>query len=446
MKTSKLSSACQFTAVLLALIVVATDADPAQAQRGRRGDSLLDLARDRDLREELKLTDEQADSIEKIRSESRSTAFEKYREFGGRIEAAKDDAEKAKIEAERREYFDGQRKIAEAALAKVISAEQLRGLRLSQLKRRGVRGVGAEWGAVELKLTDEQKTKLQATISGHDQQRQSLDEARRELFRNRDLSREERDKKSKALQDQGEALGKQRDQAILGVLSETQKTSFQTLAGLSDAEDSKSVDKPMATASPPDSTPKSATKSADATSQRGATVVTADGKPVSGSVVASFGAGVDATGAKPAKSLQFNFVQAPWSDVLKMFSAAAGLTWDQETVPPGTFTYFDDKDYTPTQALNVLNGALLQKGFILLRRDRFAVVVNVDNPVPPNLIPTVTVDELAKRASSELVRVVMPLEGKDAAKAATEVAYLLGPQGKAVALSVANSLIVTGMA
>ena len=40
----------------------------------------------------------------------------------------------------------------------------------------------------------------------------------------------------------------------------------------------------------------------------------------------------------------------------------------------------------------------------------------------------------------------MPLEEKDAGKAAEEVADLLGPQGKAVALSVANSLVVTGLA
>ena len=130
MKTSKLSSVCQFTAVLLALIVVVADTAPTQAQRSRRGrggDSLLDLARARDLREELKLTDEQADSIEKIRSESRSTAFEKYREFGGRIEAAKDDdAERTKIEAERTAAVAVLRKASEADLAKLISAEQFR--------------------------------------------------------------------------------------------------------------------------------------------------------------------------------------------------------------------------------------------------------------------------------------------------------------------------------
>jgi type II secretory pathway component GspD/PulD (secretin) len=179
---------------------------------------------------------------------------------------------------------------------------------------------------------------------------------------------------------------------------------------------------------------------------RGAVVIGADGKPVVRPVVASFGISATATDSGPAKSLKFNFVQAPWSDVLKMFADAAGLTWDREKVPPGTFTYFDSKQYTPTEALNVLNGALLQKGYILVRRDRFAVVVNVDGGVPQNLVPTVSIADLPKRASNELVRVVMLLEGKDAAKAATEVSDMLGPQGKAVALSVANSLVVTGLA
>ena len=174
-------------------------------------------------------------------------------------------------------------------------------------------------------------------------------------------------------------------------------------------------------------------------------MIGADGKPMVRPTVASFGVSASATDSGPAKSLKFNFVQAPWSDVLKLFADAAGLTWDREKVPPGTFTYFDSKQYTPVEALNVLNGALLQKGYLLIRRDRFAVVINVDEGIPQNLIPTVKIDDLSKRASNELVRVVMLLEGKDAAKAATEVSDMLGPQGKAIALSVANSLVVTGL-
>ena len=450
MKTLKLNSLSRLTVAVLVLAVALADTATSHAQRSRRGrggDSLLDMARDGDVRTELKLTDEQADLISKIRDSFRS-AREKVREFEQRIQEAKDDTARAGIEAQRQAFIDTQLKAAEAELAKVVSAEQLRGLRLHQLKRRGMRGIGAEWVVAELKLTDDQKTKLKVTLAAHDQQKRALDEARMAVFRNRELPREERETKFKALETQREQLGDQRDQAVLGLLTATQKTSFQTLAGTPAAAGTPEPQKPVAAVKPAATVTPSATPTPAATpaADRGAKVVGADGKPVATEVVASFGATAAASGSQPAKSLKFNFVQAPWSDVLKMFSDAAGLTWDRETVPPGTFTYFDDKDYTPTEALNVLNGALLQKGFILLRRDRFAVVVNVDDTVPPNLVPTVAIADLPQRASNELVRVVMPLEGKDAAKAATEVADLLGPQGKATALSVANSLVVTGLA
>ncbi len=447
MKTSTFTLLSRFTVALLVLAVTWADTDTAEAQRGRsrssrssRGrDGLMDLAQDREVRAELKLTDEQIESVGEIRDKSRSGLSEKFREFGERIAAAKDDAERTKIEAERTDYFAARRKAAEVDLAKVVSAEQFRGLQLHQLKRRGVSGIRAEWVTVELKLTDDQKKKLETAVSGYDQQQRSLTESRTALFRDRDLPREERDKKFQALETQREELGQKRDQAILGALTAEQKTQFQALSGVSATAEAK-----------PSSTKSAATKSAStksAPADRGATVVGNDGEPAAApAVVVSFGPQAVAKGSTPAKSLKFNFVQAPWADVLKLFTDAAALTWDRELVPPGTFTYFDSREYTPTEALNVLNGAMLQKGFILVRRDRFAVVLNVDNPVPPNLVPTVVPKEIADRASNELIRVVMPLEEKDAAKAAEEVADLLGPQGKAVALSVANSLVVTGLA
>ena len=310
-------------------------------------------------------------------------------------------------------------------------------------------GIRAEWVTVELKLSDDQKKKLETAVSGYDQQQRSLTESRTALFRDRDLPRAERDKKFQALETQREELGQKRDQAILGALTAEQKTQFQALSGVSATAEAKSASTKSASTKSA-STKSASTKSASTKStpaDRGATVVGNDGEPAAApAVVVSFGPQAVAKGSTPAKSLKFNFVQAPWADVLKLFTDAAALTWDRELVPPGTFTYFDTKEYTPTEALNVLNGAMLQKGYILVRRDRFAVVLNVDNPVPPNLVPTVVPKEIADRASNELIRVVMPLEEKDAARAAEEVSDLLGPQGKAVALSVANSLVVTGLA
>ena len=451
MKTSTFSLLSRFTVASLVLAITWADTDTSQAQRSRRRgrsrDGLMDLARDRDIAAELKFTDEQAESISELGEKFRSGRNEKDQSFNDRIEAAKDDdAERTKIEAERTAAVAVLRKASEADLAKLISAEQFRALQVHQLKRRGVAGIRAEWVSVELKLTDDQKKKLETAVSGYDQQQQTLSESRSALFRNRDLSRDERDKKFRALEAQREELGQKRDQAILGALSAEQKTQFQALSGASATAEAKpaATTKSAATEAKPAATKSAATP---APADRGAKVVGNDGEPAAApAVVASFGSQAVAKGSTPAKTLKFNFVQAPWSDVLKLFTDAAALTWDRELVPPGTFTYFDSKEYTPTEALNVLNGAMLQKGFILVRRDRFAVVLNVDNPVPPNLVPTVVPTEISDRASNELIRVVMPLEEKDAGKAAEEVADLLGPQGKAVALSVANSLVVTGLA
>jgi type II secretory pathway component GspD/PulD (secretin) len=139
-------------------------------------------------------------------------------------------------------------------------------------------------------------------------------------------------------------------------------------------------------------------------------------------------------------TLSFNFRYAPWADVLKLFADAAHLTLDLNEVPPGTFNYYDDKTYTVTEALDVLNGYLLPKGYALVRRDRFLVALNIDNGIPPGLLPTITVDELSKRGVNELLIVDVPLEGFEVDKIVGEVKELLSPWGKIAAMKQTNSL------
>lgn len=151
--------------------------------------------------------------------------------------------------------------------------------------------------------------------------------------------------------------------------------------------------------------------------------------------------GLDVAGGE--RRLSFNFRYAPWSDVLERFAELAGLTLDLHDVPPGTFNYYDTGTYTPAEALDILNGYLLQKGYVLVRRNQFLVVLNIDNGIPPNLVPNVDVDELPRRGKNELLSVVIPLEGIEAETAGKEVEALLGPQGKVVALTASNSVVVT---
>lgn len=177
-----------------------------------------------------------------------------------------------------------------------------------------------------------------------------------------------------------------------------------------------------------------------------------DEKPPEGAIaVSSFGTAAKPTKAKTESAdgtpgeakLSFNFRYAAWADVLKLFADVNDLTLDLNDVPPGTFNYYDDRQYSMTEALDVINGYLYQKGYILVRRDRFLVCLNLDNPIPPNVIPNITEDELPNRGKNELLSLIIPLEGLDAEKMAGEVKDLLGPQGKASAMKSTNSLVLT---
>ena len=147
---------------------------------------------------------------------------------------------------------------------------------------------------------------------------------------------------------------------------------------------------------------------------------------------------------KEEANLSFNFRYAAWDTVLKKFAEANDLSLDLNDVPPGTFNYLDNQRYTMTEALDVVNGYLLSKGYVLVRRDRFLVCLNIiDNPIPPNVVPNVTEEELLSRGKNELLSLVLPLEGLDAEKMVAEVKELLGPQGKVSALKSTNSLVMT---
>ncbi|MBM4077023.1 MAG: hypothetical protein FJ267_15445, partial [Planctomycetes bacterium] len=156
--------------------------------------------------------------------------------------------------------------------------------------------------------------------------------------------------------------------------------------------------------------------------------------------------GASTTERSDEPKLEFNFRYAAWADVLKLFAEVAGLTLDLNDVPPGTFNYYDEKSYTVTEALDVLNGYLLPKGFALIRRDRFLVSLNLDNGIPPSMIPNVPLEQISERGANELISVVMPIDGLEADKVATEVKELLGPMQKVSAIKSTNSLVIVDTA
>ncbi len=132
--------------------------------------------------------------------------------------------------------------------------------------------------------------------------------------------------------------------------------------------------------------------------------------------------------------LRFSFQQQPWEDVIEWFVDKADLSLMMDEPPPGSFNYTDPRLYTPTEALDLLNGVLLLKGYTLIRRGEMLFVVNLEDGIPPLMVEQVSLDELDERGENELVRVIFPLSRITPDEAEAEVERLIRGQGVIVKL------------
>jgi len=386
----------------------------------------MEVLRREDTQAELKLTDDQKSQLDGLMSGMRDDPA--IQEIFGRMRNAQSDTDRSAV-------FNDLRKHMEGRIQAVLNRDQYTRAQQLSVQRAGTRALASDEVAQELKLSEEQRTRIREASEKYDTDRRALRE-------DQSLNDQQREARS-------EELRAARDQAIESVLNDQQRQSWTAKKG---AEFTFSPDTgfggrfggaggpgreqrvfgPGARTDSPRRAPPAAP---------GSVTTTAEPAIPAGESTVSFGANVE-PGQKVEK-LSFNFRYAPWADVLKLFADAAGLTLDLDEVPPGTFNYYDAREYTPAEALDVLNGYLLQKGYLLVHRDEFLVVLNIDNPIPPNLIPTVEPADLPNRGRNELMTVVLPVEGLTATEVAAEIAELLGPQGKAIALNKANKVVVT---
>lgn len=153
---------------------------------------------------------------------------------------------------------------------------------------------------------------------------------------------------------------------------------------------------------------------------------------------------VDATPS--AGRFTFNFQGAPWGDVLNRFATESGLSLQMGTVPSGTFHFVSSEVFTSEEALNVLNGQLIEAGYILMQRDGFLTVYSLDDEVPPNLIPVIETKDLDSFPSNGLASLRIPIENGDASVLAKEIELLISTFGGTDVLSESNTLIITDLA
>ena len=407
------------------------------------GGGLTGLIRDEAVQQQLQLTETQQEQLQEIQAGMRSSPA--FGELIQRMRAAETDEDRESLRNEMQSLREQQQKAAGKTLRDTLTPAQHRLLLEEYIRRSGPEALLQEDVAQLLKLSPEQQSQLQ-----------KLNEQRREERRNQfrqprdeSLTREERE-------EQREASRQAWNAKLQAVLGESQQTEWGKLAAVEEATTGDSGAAGSSTPASPAATPSLPLPDA---SQVGSQPV----GPVPPSQ-ASFGPGIasrDATGttngsgesnaprevpaagAAGGPRMSFNFRQAPWTDVLRLFAETSGLTLDLNAVPTGTFTYFDSRSYSAEEALDVLNGYLLPRGFLLVRRNRFLVSVSIGDGVPPNLIPSVSLDELNRRGNHELLSIVLPLQGGEAEKAAAEVEKLLGPQGKVAALPASNALAIS---
>ena len=80
-------------------------------------------------------------------------------------------------------------------------------------------------------------------------------------------------------------------------------------------------------------------------------------------------------------TLRFSFRYVSWKDVLEWFAEQADLSLVFADQPPsGTFNYSDTRGHTPEEAIQLLQGALLTKGYSLERRGGKLVLSKEKSP------------------------------------------------------------------
>jgi type II secretory pathway component GspD/PulD (secretin) len=154
---------------------------------------------------------------------------------------------------------------------------------------------------------------------------------------------------------------------------------------------------------------------------------------------------------KPEKQITVQFVNAGWAEVLTWFAKESGLTQLTTVVPTGNVTIRPpgDRKYTLTEVVDLINDAMIQQNFLLLRNPTSFYVVPVDEKtrqIPTLLVPRIVLDDLSKRGRTEVVQVVLPTTKVAVEDALPEVTKMLTPFGSAVGLPKNGGILITDMA
>ena len=149
-----------------------------------------------------------------------------------------------------------------------------------------------------------------------------------------------------------------------------------------------------------------------------------------------------------SKTLQFSFRQAPWDDVLQWLAEESDLSFSTDVIPTGTFNYIDrDQRFTPKEAIDLVNGYLLIKGYTIVRKGKMLLVIDLEDELDAQLVRDLLVEtpvsKLKDRGEYEITKTRFDLNSVDAAEAEQQISQLLSPVGSVVVIPGAKQIMAT---
>ncbi|MEM7457243.1 MAG: hypothetical protein AAF456_23070, partial [Planctomycetota bacterium] len=141
--------------------------------------------------------------------------------------------------------------------------------------------------------------------------------------------------------------------------------------------------------------------------------------------------------------IKISFVDTEWNEVIMFFADLNGYSYKPPaTLPAGTFRYFSDDEYTPAEALDLLNNFLSQENppYTLIKNNN-ALILRPSGQLPDNLIETVTPEGLYQRGMYEYLRCEFDLAGLEGTGITDDLSNLV-TTGKFSVINAAKKLIV----
>jgi general secretion pathway protein D len=144
------------------------------------------------------------------------------------------------------------------------------------------------------------------------------------------------------------------------------------------------------------------------------------------------------------KRFTLEFRNEPWQKVLEWLADQTKIPVTTDHYPTGSFTFIAPKGakYSLPDVIDIINGGLLTKKYLLIRLPQLFTLVDASEKIDPAMIPRITMDELPERGKTEVVSVVYRLKRLIAEDFAREVRAMMGPFGEVVALTTPNQLVM----